>query len=234
MSVRAAANGSHPRQSTAPQDCLELVSRARSLEGVSLVELARALGDTGDLSTRRRKGRIGQLLERALGAVGGSAAGPDFADLGVELKTIPIDAEGRALESTFVCRVSLRAAESVDFEASHLRAKLSCVLWISILGHTTRPRVGRALLWRPTPTQESVLRADYDDVMGAIAIGHIEGIDARVGRWLQLRPKAAHGGVRTRAYNAEGGPLLTMPRGFYLRARFTSALLRDPETLAYA
>lgn len=180
---------------------------------------------------RQRKGKAGALIERALGAVQGSASGPDFPALGVELKTLPIDAQGRPRESTFVCRLSLRAAEELDFEASPLLAKLRCVLWLPIIIEAAHAVIGRALLWEPSAAQLSVLRADYDDLVGMIGLGKIESVDARMGRWLQLRPKAAHGRVRTRAVNEDGDTLWTMPRGFYLRARFTGELLRDPATL---
>ena len=47
----------------------------------------------------------------------------------------------------------------------------------------------------------------------------------------QLRPKAAHGRVRTTVAGAEGERIATVPRGFYLRARFTGAILADPAAL---
>lgn len=213
-----------------PADVNALLQRAAALEGRSLRALASALGAVHG-SGVHEKGSAGALIERALGAENGSLCGPDFPALGVELKTIPIDAQGRVRESTFVCRVSLRAAEEVDFEASPVLAKLRHVLWVPLLMDESEPSIGRALAWCPSPAQLAVLRADYDDLMGMIALGKIESVDARLGRWLQLRPKAAHGGVRTRALNEDGDPIWTMPRGFYLRARFTAALLRDPETL---
>ena len=42
------------------------------------------------------------LLETALGATAGSKAEQDFSHLGIELKTLPINAEGFPLETTFV------------------------------------------------------------------------------------------------------------------------------------
>src|SRR5262249_33786915 len=128
-------------------------------------------------------------------------------------------------ESTFVATFSLRDAEQIDFEASPLWAKLSHVLWIPIL-RSPEPRIARPFNWRPTSEQQALLRADYDALVGAVAIGKIESISAHAGQLLQLRPKAAHGRVRTRSFNEDGEPLWTMPRGFYLRARFTSELVR--------
>ena len=212
-----------------PSSLEELLLRAQQLDGCSLAALEQAYGAAAPAG--QKKGRVGDLIERALGGACGAQAGPDFPALGVELKTLPLDPSGRVRESTFVCRLSLRAAEELDFEASPLLAKLRHVLFVPIVVGDGALRVGRALSWQPSAAQRAVLRADYDDVVGLIGLGKIESLDARLGRWLQVRPKAAHGRVRTRAHNEEGDMLWTMPRGFYLRARFTQALLRDPETL---
>ncbi len=56
--------------------------------------------------------------------------------------------------------------------------------------------------------------------------------DRAFGRWLQVRPKAADGSVRTLAPAGEDGALVeTGPRGFYLRRRFVAAVLVDPEAM---
>ena len=132
-------------------------------------------------------------------------------------------------ESTFVCTLPLLGAERAEWETSWVHAKLSRVLWVPIdfLPDGAR-RIGAARLWSPTPEQERVLAADFDEIVGRIGAGDIEGVSGRVGRWLQLRPKAAHGRVRTLAPASDGDVFATVPRGFYLRARFTGAILRDP------
>jgi DNA mismatch repair protein MutH len=216
-----------------PRDLAELEQRAAWLEGRALAELEARLGAAPTAPMLRTKGKTGELIERTLGATAGNHHGPDFAALGVELKTIPIDAQGRPRESTFVCTLSLASADTLEWATSPLREKLAHVLWIPILEGAER-RIGRPLFWRPTPAQLAVLRADFDDIVGLVALGQIESLTARTGRWLQARPKAAHSGIRTRAYGEDGEPLFALPRGFYLRARFTAALLRDPCTLAGA
>jgi DNA mismatch repair protein MutH len=153
-------------------------------------------------------------------------------ELGIELKTIPVDASGRPHESTFVCAISLTDADAAEWETSPACAKLSHVLFVPVIGDPgTDPdarRIGEPLFWRPTPEQEGVLRSDFEEIMGLIAIGDIEALTARRGRWMQVRPKAATGRVRTLSFGPEGERIATVPRGFYLRARFTEALLRDP------
>jgi DNA mismatch repair protein MutH len=211
-----------------PRDEAELVARARSISGRTIDELARAIGMRVDGAPVSTKGKVGALVERALGATGGSAATWDFPALRVELKTIPLDARGAPRESTFVCAVSLLDAERAEWETSWVRAKLARVLWVPIgTSADGSRRIGDAILWSPSDEQESVLKSDFEEILGRIGALGIEGMSARVGRWLQLRPKAAHGRVRTRAPGADAGLIETVPRGFYLRARLTSALLLD-------
>jgi DNA mismatch repair protein MutH len=214
-----------------PRDEPDLLARAAALEGRTLGDLAASLGLSVAGATLRTKGKAGGLVERALGATGGSAAVPDFPALGIELKTIPVAPDGRPRESTFVCALSLAEADRAEWATSWVRRKLSRVLWVPVL---TPPgsaladrRIGRPLLWSPTPAQEAVLAADFDAIMGLVGIGRVEALDARLGRWLQARPKAAHGRVRTLAYGPEGERLPALPRGFYLRTSFTGAMLAD-------
>jgi DNA mismatch repair protein MutH len=212
-------------------DLQSLLERARAFEGRSVADLAalaRAGAPSGGRST---KGKVGELLERVLGATGGSGERVvDFPGLGLELKSIPITAEGRALESTFVCAV--RVDEDVDFDASWVRKKLARVLFVPIVGERRSPlpsrRVGAAVLWEPSSEQLAELRADYDDIMGLIGIGRVEDVSGHLGKWLQLRPKARDGSPRAVAFGREGERIRTVPRGFYLRPKLTEALLKDP------
>ena len=154
----------------------------------------------------RGKGKVGELVERALGASGGSTATWDFPALEVELKTIPIDVVRQvARESTFVCAVSLAEADRAEWATSWVRAKLSRVLWVPVEFHADGARrIGEPRLWSPSPEQERILAADFEEILGRVGAGGIEGVTAHLGRWLQLRPKAAHGRVRTVVRAAEG------------------------------
>jgi DNA mismatch repair protein MutH len=200
-----------------PRDEAELMARARALVGRRLGELVVGL---------HTKGKGGELLERALGATGGSQATWDFPELRVELKSIPLDHRGKPKESTFVCAFPLADADRAAWETSWARSKLSRVLWIPLhMEAEGVRRVGEPLLWSPTAEQEAVLRDDFEEIVGQIGIGGIEGVSAHLGTYLQLRPKAANGRVRTVVRGREGDLVATVPRGFYLRARFTAELL---------
>ena len=215
-----------------PRDEAELLERAFALEGYS-VEAIAADWDVNVGGARvSTKGKVGELLERALGATGGSRATWDFPGLHVELKTIPVDERGAPRESTFVCSVSLLDADRAEWATSWVRAKLARVLWVPVeIGADGSRRLARARLWSPTSEQERVLAYDFEEIAGRIGAGGVEDVSGRVGRWLQLRPKAAHAGVRTLAPGADGDTIATVPRGFYLRARFTGAILFDGAAL---
>jgi DNA mismatch repair protein MutH len=214
-----------------PRDEEDLRQRVAALRGQSIEAIAASLGFAIDGDGVHTKGKVGALLERALGATGGSAATHDFPHLGIELKTIPIDPRGVPRESTYVCTVSLADAEREEWSTSWVRAKLAHVLWVPVETDDAVRRVGEPMFWRPTPEQEAILCADFEEAMGTIAIGGIEGLTARAGRWMQVRPKARDGSARTVVRGRENEAIATVPRGFYLRARFTGAILRDPAAL---
>ena len=110
-----------------PQSQEQLLAQAQRLAGYSLGELAALAGVPIPRDLKRDKGWIGILLEIWLGASAGSKPEQDFAALGVELKTIPIDRQGRPLETTFVCVAPLTGNSGVTWESSHVRHKLQRV-----------------------------------------------------------------------------------------------------------
>ncbi|WEF28999.1 DNA mismatch repair endonuclease MutH [Klebsiella aerogenes] len=212
-----------------PQSQEQLLTQAQRLAGYTLGELAALAGIPIPRDLKRDKGWIGILLEIWLGASAGSKPEQDFAALGVELKTIPIDRQGRPLETTFVCVAPLTGNSGVTWESSHVRHKLQRVLWIPVEGEREIPlaerRVGAPLLWTPSAEEDHQLRMDWEELMDLIVLGQVERITARHGEVLQLRPKAANSKALTEAIGAHGEPILTLPRGFYLKKNFTGALL---------
>lgn len=214
---------------TPPESQAALLAQAQQLAGYTLGELASLAGLPIPPDLKRDKGWIGVLLEIWLGASAGSKPEQDFAALGVELKTIPIDQQGRPLETTFVCVAPLTGNSGVSWETSHVRHKLNRVLWIPVEGERTIPlaerRVGSPLLWSPNEEEEQQLRLDWEELMDLIVLGEVERITARHGEVMQLRPKAANSKALTEAIGARGEPILTLPRGFYLKKNFTAALL---------
>jgi DNA mismatch repair protein MutH len=211
-----------------PRSEAELLERARHIAGRTLREVAAGLDLPVPANLRRHKGWIGTLIERSLGADAASHSRPDFTALDIELKTVPIGANGQPRESTFVCVAALGPA-AARWQDSAVRRKLARVLWVPVEAAAALPlpqrRIGSALLWSPDAAQERLLRDDYEELAELIAVGRLHQISARQGRVLQVRPKAANARSLTASFNEDGEPSQTMPRGFYLRARFTAAVL---------
>lgn len=229
-------SGARLESTPAPSSEIELLERAHALAGLRLGELALRLGRPVPADLRRAKGFVGQLVELGLGATAGSRSGPDFAHLGIELKTLPVDPSGRPVESTFVCTISLTEVGDIEWEQSPVRAKLSRVLFVPVDGERERPvaerRLGTPLLWSPSPEEESELKFDWDELAGRIGRGDVEGITGHLGRYLQVRPKAADSHARRRALDADGVAFQALPRGFYLRALFTARIVAAHYALA--
>ncbi|WP_112084015.1 DNA mismatch repair endonuclease MutH [Haemophilus influenzae] len=212
-----------------PQTLEQLLSQAQSIAGLTFGELADELHIPVPPDLKRDKGWVGMLLERALGATAGSKAEQDFSHLGVELKTLPINAEGYPLETTFVSLAPLVQNSGVKWENSHVRHKLSCVLWMPIEGSRHIPlrerHIGAPILWKPTAEQERQLKQDWEELMDLIVLGKLEQITARIGEVMQLRPKGANSKAITKGIGKNGEIIDTLPLGFYLRKEFTAQIL---------
>ncbi len=214
----------------APRTEAELLERADRLAGRTLGELATKHGWEVPDDFRHAKGWVGRLIEQCLGASAGNRPVPDFEAIGVELKTLPIGADGLPRETTYVCRVPLAKIEEVTWPTSRVFDKLARVLWVPVAAAADIPvharPVGQALLWSPSDGLGEALRRDWQEHTDAIRRGFIDEISAADGRYLQIRPKAAHSGKLTWAPGRDGGSVLTLPRGYYLRREFTTAILR--------
>ncbi|HHF5653164.1 TPA: DNA mismatch repair endonuclease MutH [Haemophilus influenzae] len=212
-----------------PQTLEQLLSQAQSIAGLTFGELADELHIPVPIDLKRDKGWVGMLLERALGATAGSKAEQDFSHLGVELKTLPINAEGYPLETTFVSLAPLVQNSGIKWENSHVRHKLSCVLWIPIEGSRHIPlrerHIGAPIFWKPTAEQERQLKQDWEELMDLIVLGKLEQITARIGEVMQLRPKGANSRAVTKGIGKNGEIIDTLPLGFYLRKEFTAQIL---------
>ena len=117
-----------------PSSEQELLERVQSLAGLTLAEVANKAGIDIPKDLKRHKGWVGLLLEHVLGATASSRPEPDFPHLGIELKTLPINIQGKPLETTFVSVAPLVGLVGINWNNSWVRRKLSRVLWVPIIG----------------------------------------------------------------------------------------------------
>lgn len=218
-----------------PRSEQELLERARLLAGLTLKRAAAETGLSLPSGQRRAKGRIGEIAEAFLGASAGTLSEPDFQAIGVELKTLPLGANGLPKESTYVCTVPLVNNADVTWEKSAVRRKLARVLWLPVEAAPELPleqrRFGSAVLWSPDAEQEEALRRDWRELMDMVITGELDRISSHYGHYLQIRPKAANARALGHAYDEAGNPSLSLPRGFYLRTSFTRQILEGGDSL---
>jgi DNA mismatch repair protein MutH len=214
-----------------PNNAKELLQRAEAIAGLTLGELGASANIVVPENFKRHKGFTGQLIELWLGASAGSKPQQDFPELGIELKTIPIDSYGKVLETTYVCFAHTQVKLGSTWENSSVRNKLSKVLFIPVLGDRAIPpaqrMVGMPVLWIPNAKEDAVLKQDWEELTECISLGKINTITAKMGQALHIRPKAADGSVLTDAIGQEGETIQTRPRGFYLRKSFTQKIIHD-------
>jgi DNA mismatch repair protein MutH len=212
-----------------PTNQQELLLRCQQLAGKTLGQVAQELGVAVPDNLLRHKGWVGQLLENYLGADAGNQAEPDFTELGIELKTLPLNEHGQPKESTYVCTVSLTESGNLQWQDSWVKRKLAHVLWLPVEAEQTIPLaeryVGLGWLWQPSVEQAAVLQKDWEELMDRIVLGEQAEITAKEGQYLQLRPKAAHSRIMAKTHDDEGEASLINPKGFYLRTSFTRELL---------
>lgn len=207
----------------------ELTTRCTCIQGLSFLQLSISLGLTIPPTSAQRKGWVGMAIELALGTDANNKSAPDFQALGVELKTLPIGKSGKPTESTFITSIPLLTIHQQNWLNSQCYAKLKRVLWLPVEGDTDIPfehrRLGCGFLWSPSELDESVLAADWNYLTAQISTGQLETLDATVGEYLQIRPKGANGKSLCYAYDDQGNKIQTLPRGFYLRSKFTAKIL---------
>ncbi len=210
-----------------------LLRHARALVGVTLAELADGLGLPVPVGRVRTKGWSGQIIERELGADESNGRGQDFAALGVELKTVPVDAHLRPRESTAVCQIDPILIAGESWDTSYVRSKLTRVLWVALevpesVSCVGDRRVVAVRLWTPSAAEEAALRADFElFVRGYFRQGRGDEISGHQGRVLQVRPKGRNAADLRAAFNREGQPVQIGKSGFYLRPEFVRQILRD-------
>ncbi|MBX2812405.1 MAG: DNA mismatch repair protein MutH [Myxococcales bacterium] len=191
-------------------------------------EIAHAIGAQIPGDTTRAKGWVGQLVEDALGATAGNRAVPDFEALGIELKTVPVDPDGRPRESTYITILPLNELARATFRTTSLAKKLNRVLFVPVEAHPQLPlsvrRLGSPFLWYPTHQHMEALENDWNQFAECIRKNGVDGLGSHLGNILQIRPKGSDARDRTKVHTRGGVTIETMRRGLYLRPRFVQQL----------
>jgi DNA mismatch repair protein MutH len=211
-----------------PTSEAELLNRAYTLAGKTLGDIAKLNQKHVPLSLIHAKGWIGQLIEKTLGANGSNLDQPDFINLGIELKTLPVTNQGFPCESTFICAASIPCMES-KWEDSRVWRKMAKILWVPIESNSEIPlmaqRIGTPILWSPSQKIELQLKQDWEELTELMTLGKFDELSALKGQYLQIRPKAANAKTFIQVIDNQGQQISIVPKGFYIRTLLTRQIL---------
>lgn len=209
----------------------ELVKRVNLISNCSIEQIAEQCQIAVPENLLHNKGWIGQLLEKVLVTSAKNLSEPDFLELGIELKSIPVKSNGFPAETTYICQVPLVNNLGLIWKNSCVAKKLNRVLWIPIQSERGIPLgkriIGQGKIWSPNEQEQELIKQDWEELMEYVAFGNISEIDASYGEVMQIRPKAANSKARTQGINQQGQLNATLPRGFYLRTNFTSQIINS-------
>lgn len=157
-------------------DRASVEQRARALAGRRLGDVT-AVAAEETMGTRTR-GTVGHHLERYFGLTINSDQAPDFAELEIELKTVPVVPQGNthaAKERTFITAIDYATIADTPFERSPLDRKTRSTLYVFYEWLPTTPvadyRVLRALLHDRDDLDELTLREAHGHVQDAVRRG---------------------------------------------------------------
>ncbi|WDI78487.1 DNA mismatch repair endonuclease MutH [Candidatus Purcelliella pentastirinorum] len=207
----------------------ELIDKLKSLAGFTIKEILFNKNISLLTSSKFDKGSIGKLIECLLGLINNNYAKQDFFDIGLELKTIPVNNFGFPIEDTFVCSAKLIGNFDYSWESSYVKSKISRVLWIPV-EHYRRmsildKRIGLPIIWSPNCAEEKLLKIDWEEIMSFIILGEIEKLDSIYGDILYIKSKAKNSNYLTNAIGNDGEIIMVNPKSFYLRKFFTKKIL---------
>ena len=217
------------RSISRPKTIEELTVRFNTLTGQSLGTIANTLNIPVPSTLHHAKGWIGKLIEYALGATAGSKKQLDFPNLGIELKTLPINKKHHPNESTCICTAPIQS-KCLHWNNSWVYKKLRHVLWVPIENFPEKLIAERIIytrfLWKPSIKQARILQEDWIELTELLQLGYVEQLSAKYGYYLHIRPKAANSRSLVNSINIYGEPIKTVPKGFYLRTTCTKEILQ--------
>lgn len=200
-----------------------------SLQHRSVGAVARELNIQIPRVPAQTKGFVGQLVEKYLGVNNNNLASLDLGELGIELKTIPVNAAFSPLESTYVCTVESNR-RVLTWQDSWVCKKLSKVLWIPILikpqGPIEENIILEPILWQPSAEIAAILAQDFMELMDLFYLGEGGSLSAKYGTYLHIRPKAANSLVVVDYLDSNNVYTKIVPKGFYLRTQLTKQIMQ--------
>ncbi len=209
----------------------EKLNQLRSYDGQTIQELQNLLRIKIPESRIHTKGKIGTLIEKLLGCEAGSRSVPDFEELGLELKIIPVNESGKPWETTAITSINFFNMLSWKWEDSRAYHKTRHILFAPIIKRTEKTLIQDRILknpfiWSPNLKQDLQLKEDWELVANLIKEGKADTLSGRMGVYMQPRPKGRNSRDMVDAPGSDGNTIRVMRRAFYFLVKFTEPIIK--------
>lgn len=150
-----------------------LINKAKSLKGVTIRDLLK------DKDFDKGKGAIGNIIEReGFGIANNNDARPDFEELGIELKVLPLKKNAKGgysvKERTKVCSINYKELIKENWDKSHARHKLDKILFVFYhydKEDNNNSEILDYLLFQLENSDEPLIKSDWERTKGLVEEG---------------------------------------------------------------
>lgn len=215
----------------APKTIAELIENCNKIAGKSVSELAQIHNVELIDSLTTNRGWLGNLIEISLGAYAGSKPTQDFMNLGVELKTLAINENGRAVSDIFISSLPLNSFMLQDWANSHLFYKLQHILFIPVESNSNVElkdrKIGNGKFWKPNDEQLKVLQDDFKQVMELLTTQEFAMLTNNLGTALTVKVKALNSKQTNNIQDLDGFNQNLAPLSFYIKRSFVQQIVEQ-------
>jgi len=150
-----------------------LIGKAESLKGLTVRDLLK------EKDFDKGKGAIGNIIEReGFGIANNNDARPDFEELGIELKVLPLKKNAKGdysvKERTKVCSINYKELIKENWKGSHARYKLDKILFIFYYydkEDNYNSEILDYLLFHLENSDEPLIKSDWERTRGLVEEG---------------------------------------------------------------
>lgn len=217
-----------------PKTECELINRAFKLSGMRLIDFFNLSTPFVDKfisnNVKKTNGFLGQLMEVYLGASAKNLPIPDFPNLNIELKILPLNKYMFPKHPIKICYTSFYpSVNNIVWDSSLVKLKLNKVLWIPFESdnsiHISKRRICHPFLFN-LKKYEKIIKQDYENIKELLILGKKEYISSDLGEYLNIKPISSNKKL-TNTIDHNGELVKTNFIGFYLNIKFLKRIMYE-------
>jgi len=180
-----------------------------------------------------KKGASGLIVENLLGLTNNGSPLADLAELGVEIKVIPIQLNNlRVKEPTQIKMINFLEVAKETWETAKIRDKIETIFWIAYgvpknLETKKNESQDKYILldWFidvPDKEKQKVFKEDWEFIQSYIVQGKGDKLSCSMGTYIEPKTKGKNNKDVTPAPDGKGGIIKVRRRAFYFKKNYTN------------